>query len=339
MRFLTISDGSAIVQKNCIEMLLAWTQTAFAVDLALNPPLLESVQTFLDSIAKACDNMSPVVCQAARHAHQMNKLLESPVVLPEESMLQADRYASEPVPHAAAFLKASASDIAQQLSLIQRNMLKKVCPVELVRDVWMAESADRLAPNLSAHVDFCNQKTLWLQEAIVSAKKDSERKKVISHIVDCAEQCLACNNFNGMMLFLSAVESRSIKPLDKLFTSKAREKLEKTILPLIANDCRELRSVQEIRSPGIPYVDTWLADMAVLNRTQPDYLPNTHLINWSKIQVLGVSLRRLQNFQHGPAYTYQPKRNTLALIHAMKPTMNEDQIFALAQELIPKKKK
>jgi len=79
--------------------------------------------------------------------------------------------------------------------------------------------------------------------------------------------------------------------------------------------------------------------MAVLNKNTPDYLPDTKLINWSKIQVLGVSLRRLQNFQHEQGFTYTPKRNTIALIHAMKPTLKEEQIFALAQDLLAKKKK
>jgi len=340
MRFLSVSDGSAIVQKNCVEVLLAWTQTAFAVDLLPNKELFDNVQSFLDSIASAADNMSPVVCQAARHVQQLNKLLANPVVLPEEVVLQADQYVKEPVARATAFLKASATDIAHQLCLIQHKMLMRICPVELVRDVWMAEdSAETLAPHLSAHVDFCNQKTLWLQELVVTAKKDSERKKVISHIIDCAEQCLAANNFNGMMIFLSAVQSRNVKPFEKLFSSKAREKLDQTLLPLIANDCRQIRTMQESRSPSIPYVDTWLADMAVLNRNTPDKLPDTRLINWSKIQLLGMSLRRLQNFQHEQAYTYPPKRPIIALIHAMKPSMKEEQVFALAESLLEKKKK
>jgi len=339
MRFLTVNDGSAIVQRNCIEVFLAWTQTAFSVDLAPNKALFDNVQSFLDSIAKACDNISPVVCQAARHVEQLNKLLASPVVLPEEAILRAEQYAQEPVPRASAFLKANPMDIAHQLCLIQRSMLMRVCPVELVRDVWMADAADRLAPNLTAHVDFCNQKTLWLQELVATAKKDSERKKVITHIVECAEQCLASNNFNGMMIFLAAVQSRNVKPFEKLFSSKTREKLDQILLPLIANDCRQIRSIQEVRSPSIPYVDTWLADMAVLNRNTPDKLPGTDLINWGKIQVLGMSLRRLQNFQHEAGYTYPPKRPVIALIHSMKPSMKEEQVFALVQSLVEKKKK
>jgi len=339
MRFMTVFDGSAIVQRNCIEILNIWTQTAFSVDLAPNKELFDNVQNFLDSVAKACDNMSPVVCQAARHVEQLNRLLSNPVVIPDEALLRPEQYAKEPVTRTAAFLKTPAVDIAHQLCLIQRSILMKVCPVELVRDVWLAEAADRLAPNLTLHVDFCNQKTLWLQEMVVSAKKDGERKKVISHIVDCAEQCLASNNFNGMMIFLSAVQSRSVKLFEKLFSSKTKEKLNQTLLPLIANDCRQLRSIQEVRSPGIPYVDIWLADMAVLNRSTPDKLPDSELINWSKIQVLGMSLRRLQNFQHEQGHTYPPKRPVIALIHAMKPTMKEEQVFSLAQSLLESKKK
>lgn len=326
-RFMSALDNVDVVQANCIELLHQWVKSAFNMDLKHDAALLARVQEFVNSVAQAATTTPTAVCEAASKVAQLTKLYTTQSsLLVSSSVLEPQQYAGAPRAKPAGLLAFSASDFAQQLALVQFDMMKNISVAELLQEAWKRADAATQAPGLYEHLRFEQSKTLWLEEAVVTSTKDSERKKLVERYVDIAEQCLELNNFSGLVVFLHALRSPRLAKLPKIFGKKVLKRLE-ALQPLTDGNCKEIRVRQESRSPSLPYVQAWMDDTAMLEHSNPDYLPGTQLVNWRKVQLLGMALRRPQEFLRSTGYTaFSPKQPVVAFIHAMQPSMTEEQL-------------
>lgn len=326
-RFMSALDSADVVQANCIELLHQWVKSAFNMDLRHDAALLARVQEFVNSVAQAATTTPPAVCEAAGKVAQLTKLYTTQrSLLASSTVLEPAQYAGAPRPKPGALLAFSAADFAQQLALVQFDMMKNISVSELLKEAWKRADAATQAPGLFEHLRFEQHKTRWLEEAVVTSAKDSERKKLVERYVDIAEQCLELNNFSGLVVFLNALRSPRLAKLPKIFGKKVLKRLE-ALQPLTDGNCKEIRVRQESRSPSLPYVQSWMDDMAMLEHSNPDYLPGTQLVNWRKVQLLGMALRRPQEFLRSTGYTaFSPKQPVVAFIHSMQPSMTEEQL-------------
>lgn len=326
-RFMSALESVDVVQGNCVELLHQWVKSAFNMDLKHDAALLARVQEFVNSVAQAATTTQPAVCEAASKVAQLTKLYTTQTsLLAAGSVLEPQQYASAPRPKPGALLAFGAADFAQQLALVQFEMMKNISVSELLKEAWKRADAATQAPGLHEHLRFEESLTRWLEEAVATSAKDSERKKLVERYVDIAEQCLALNNFSGLVVFLRALRSPRLAKLPKIFGKKVLKRLE-ALQPLTDSNYKEIRVLQESRSPSLPYVQSWMDDMAMLERSNPDYLPGTQLVNWRKVQLLGMALRRPQEFLRSTGYTaFSPKQAVVSFIYSMKPSMTEEQL-------------
>jgi len=335
-RFNTALDNVDTVQMNCLELLSQWVKIAFHVDLGMNKPLLEKVQDFMLSVAQANTTISAHVCEEAQKVNQLTKILgtEKMSFMDASAPLEPESYPDTPEPKPGTILTFTSVDIAQQLALVQFNIIQDISVTELLRQAWKRSDADKRAPGLLKHLHFERSKSLWLEEMVVTSKKDSERKKLMEKYSEIAEQCLAVCNYSGFVIFMRVLESPRLTKLKKLYTSKTLKRME-SFRPLLDNNLKEIRSLQDSRTPSIPYVKLWMNDMTKLEQGNPDYLEGTKLINWRKVQLLGMFLRRPQDLLRCGGYkNLTVKPPVVAFIHSMQPSMNAEQIESHVQALL-----
>ena len=87
----------------------------------------------------------------------------------------------------------------------------------------------------------------------------------------------------------------------------------------------------------LPFLEPWLGDIEAVERNQPDFADGSgEQVNWAKVKQLGAVLHGPQAFLRSTGYSFAPKPAVLAFIHAMKPTMTEDEISARASALTTK---
>ena len=328
--------GDAAAQRNAIELLQRWVECGFNTDLLHNAPLLDRLQAF---VVAQTQSTAPGVGQAAQKVHQLAMLLskQATTVLGASVPLQPGACADAALPKQASLLAFGATDVAQQLALIQYDIMMGITVPELLRDAWKQADAAQRAPGIARHLEFEHSRILWLKEQVVSCKRDSDRKKLLERFVVLAEKCLAINNFSGFVIFYRALSYPGFVRHTRLYTKKATKRLD-TFGKLMLDDCKELRAMQEERCDHcLPFLEPWLNDIAAAEHSQPDFADGCgDQINWAKVKQLGAALRCPQAFLRSTGYSFAPKPPVLAFIHMMKPTMTEDEISARASSLTTK---
>jgi len=333
--FMSAIDNVDIVQSNCLELIMLWVKASFHVDLAPNKALLERLQDFMLSVAQANTTISAKVCEEAQKVNQLTRILgtEKMSIMDASAPLEPESYPDTPEPKPTTILSFNSLDIAQQLCLVQFNIMSDISVSELLKEAWKRSDADKRAPGLLKHLAFERNKTLWLEEMVVSCKKDGERKKVLEKYSEIAEQCLSLSNYSAFVMFMRVLDSPHLKAIKKIYSSKTLKRLE-SFRPLMDNDMKEIRIQQDSRSPSIPYVKLWMSEITKLDQANPDYYENTKLINWRKVQLLGMFLRRPQEFVRSGGYkTLTIKPPVVAFIHSMQPTMTAEQVMSQALAL------
>jgi len=308
---------------------------SFLVDLAPNKALLEKLQDFMLSVAQANTTISARVCEEAQKVNQLTRILgtEKMSIMDASAPLEPESYPDTPDPKPNTILTFNSLDIAQQLALIQFNIMSDMSLSELLKEAWKRSDAEKRAPGLLKHLAFERSKTQFLQEMVIECKKDGERKKLMEKYSEIAEQCLTLGNYSGFVIFVRALQYPSFLKLKKIYSSKTLKRLE-SFRPLLDNDMKEIRLLQDSRTPSIPYVKLWMIEMTKLDQANPDYLEHTKLINWRKIQLLGMFLRRPQEFLRSGGYkTLTVKPPVVAFIHSMQPKLTPEQVESQALAL------
>jgi len=65
------------------------------------------------------------------------------------------------------------------------------------------------------------------------------------------------------------------------------------------------KTLKEMALPAIPFLGVYLTDLTFLDLGNPDYLPETHLINFEKRRKVFTLVREIQRYQETP-YALQP---------------------------------
>ncbi|XP_061119520.1 ral guanine nucleotide dissociation stimulator-like isoform X1 [Conger conger] len=246
-----------------------------------------------------------------RHHHLEREALDHapcPFAMPEENGFEDDR---------PDFLAFDPTLVAEQLTLMDAELFKKVVPYHCLGNIWSQrdkKGKEHLAPTVRATVSQFNCVTNCVITTCLSerALKPAQRAKLLERWIQVARECRILKNFSSLRSILSALQCNPVHRLKRTWDEVSRENLRifQELSEIFSDDnnhslSRELlikegtskfatleinpkrtqkRNQQRdlsVMQGTIPYLGTFLTDLVMMDTAMKDCLDGG-LINFEK---------------------------------------------------------
>ncbi|XP_055002546.1 ral guanine nucleotide dissociation stimulator isoform X2 [Sorex araneus] len=268
-------------------------------------------------------------------------------------------------PHILAF---PADLVAEQFTLMDAELFKKVVPYHCLGSIWSQrdkKGKEHLAPTVRATVAQFNSVANCVITTCLGARSVSarDRARVLEHWIEVARECRVLKNFSSLYAILSALQSNAIHRLKKTWEEVPRDSLRvfQKLSEIFSDEnnyslSRELlikegtskfatlemnpkRAQKRPKETGtiqgtVPYLGTFLTDLVMLDTAMKDYLYG-RLINFEKrrkeFEVI-AQIKLLQSACNN--YSIEPEEAFAAWFRAVE-RLSETESYNLSCELEP----
>ncbi|XP_054628367.1 ral guanine nucleotide dissociation stimulator-like isoform X2 [Dunckerocampus dactyliophorus] len=216
------------------------------------------------------------------------------------------------------FLSFDPIMVAEQFTLMDADLFKKVVPYHCLGGIWSQrdkKGKEHLAPTIRATVAQFNSVTNCVITTCLSnpTLKANQRARLLERWIDVARECRILKNFSSLRAILSALQCnavhrlkrtweevsresfRTFRELSEIFSDDNNYSLSRELLvkegtskfaTLEINPKRAQRRHQQQRDLGvmqgtIPYLGTFLTDLVMMDTAMKDYTEGG-LINFEK---------------------------------------------------------
>ncbi|XP_026547959.1 ral guanine nucleotide dissociation stimulator-like, partial [Notechis scutatus] len=269
------------------------------------------------------------------------------------------------------FLSFSPEMAAEQFTLMDAELFKKVVPYHCLGCIWSQrdkKGKEHLAPSIRATVSQFNSVTNCVIATCLGDRmlKPQQRAKVVERWVEVARECRILKNFSSLRAILSALQCNAVHRLKKTWDEVSREScrmfhelseifsddnnhsLSRELLikegtskfaTLEINPKRAQKRQQQQREMGvmqgtIPYLGTFLTDLVMLDTAMKDYLDGG-LINFEKrrkeFEVI-VQIKLLQSACNN--YSFKKDERFGTWFHGVE-RLSEAESYGLSCEIEP----
>lgn len=270
----------------------------------------------------------------------MNLLIESVKNVDRPKMLPSDFY--EDGGDKSSVLDFSAKDIARQLTLRDSIALRRIRVSELLGSAWSRDDRNITCPNLMALIKQFNEVSHWCSATILSNPTAAGRSEVITKYIKILKHLFTLNNFSSMIAIIAGLNSAGVCRLKDSFALVSKRIMSSlvdltTLMSSKGSYHKYREYLQKLKGPCIPYMGLYLQDLTFIEDGNPNKLPNTSLINFTKRKMVYEVVEKIRNFQIACQYKgIKPNTKILSNITGYK-RMTEDEMYKLSLVLEPKK--
>nr|XP_009664051.1 PREDICTED: ral guanine nucleotide dissociation stimulator [Struthio camelus australis] len=269
------------------------------------------------------------------------------------------------------FLSFSPEMVAEQFTLMDAELFKKVVPYHCLGCIWSQrdkKGKEHLAPTIRATVSQFNSVANCVIATCLGDRslKPQQRAKVVERWIEVARDCRILKNFSSLRAILSALQCnavhrlkktwdevlreslRTFQELSEIFSDENNHSLSRELLikegtskfaTLEINPKRAQKRQQQQREMGvmqgtIPYLGTFLTDLVMLDTAMKDFLDGG-LINFEKrrkeFEVI-AQIKLLQSACNNYSFTQEDR--FVDWFHSLE-RLSEAESYGLSCEIEP----
>lgn len=215
--------------------------------------------------------------------------------------------------HPLKFSESTPGEIADQLTLLEYQIMTKIRPTEFLKQAWSKQEKDEKAPNIVSYIDWFNKVSRWVSTEIVKGDTPEQRSVIIAKFIQIGMRLKELSNFNGVMEVISSLHSAAISRLKQswavLYFLVVCILIPKKLLP--SNILENFSTLNQLMTPNenfkpyreaiknssgtcIPYLGLWLSDLTFIDDGNPDNL-DSGLLNFEKVSMTAKRIREFQD--------------------------------------------
>jgi hypothetical protein len=164
---------------------------------------------------------------SARHTSQPRRPVTSSVADAFEG--DPARALAAPVPgpsRTAALLLQKPQAVAQQLTLIERELFRRVFQSELAMQPWAKPDRAARAPNLLRFIHWFNHVSSWVTTEVCHGASVKQRVAIVRVFLEVARYCLHHHNFNGVFEIVVGLMASPVARLKKTWKAMPSKAVE-----------------------------------------------------------------------------------------------------------------
>uniref|UniRef100_A0A8C8TWX8 RAS protein-specific guanine nucleotide-releasing factor 1 n=1 Tax=Peromyscus maniculatus bairdii TaxID=230844 RepID=A0A8C8TWX8_PERMB len=251
----------------------------------------------------------------------------------EEIAQMAEGVKAEP------FENHSALEIAEQLTLLDHLVFKKIPYEEFFGQGWMKVEKNERTPYIMKTTKHFNEISNLIASEIIRNEDINARVSAIEKWVAVADICRCLHNYNAVLEITSSMNRSAIFRLKKtwLKVSKQTKALIDKLQKLVSSEGRfkNLReALKNCDPPCVPYLGMYLTDLAFIEEGTPNYTEDG-LVNFSKMRMISHIIREIRQFQQ-TAYKIEHQAKVTQYLLDRSFVMDEESLYESSLRIEPK---
>ncbi|ELK36006.1 Ras-specific guanine nucleotide-releasing factor 2 [Myotis davidii] len=237
------------------------------------------------------------------------------------------------------FENHSALEIAEQLTLLDHLVFKKIPYEEFFGQGWMKLEKNERTPYIMKTTKHFNDISNLIASEIIRNEDIGARASAIEKWVAVADICRCLHNYNAVLEIISSMNRSAIFRLKKtwLKVSKQTKALIDKLQKLVSSDGRfkNLReALKNCDPPCVPYLGMYLTDLAFIEEGTPNYTEDG-LVNFSKMRMISHIIREIRQFQQ-TAYKIEHQAKVTQYLLDRSFVMDEESLYEASLRIEPK---
>uniref|UniRef100_A0A8D0EM18 Ras protein specific guanine nucleotide releasing factor 1 n=2 Tax=Neoaves TaxID=3078114 RepID=A0A8D0EM18_STROC len=256
----------------------------------------------------------------------------------EEVVQMAEGVKAEP------FENHSALEIAEQLTLLDHLVFKKIPYEEFFGQGWMKLEKNERTPYIMKNTKHFNDVSNLIASEILRNEEINARVSAIEKWVAVADICRCLHNYNAVLEITSSLNRSAIFRLKKTWLKVSKQtkalidKLQKLVSSEGSNSPPAAAAVGVCGAlcdpPCVPYLGMYLTDLAFIEEGTPNYTEDG-LVNFSKMRMISHIIREIRQFQQTSyKIEHQPKVTQYLLDQSF--VMDEETLYEASLRIEPK---
>ncbi|XP_055969916.1 ras-specific guanine nucleotide-releasing factor 1 isoform X2 [Sorex fumeus] len=237
------------------------------------------------------------------------------------------------------FENHSALEIAEQLTLLDHLVFRKIPYEEFFGQGWMKEEKNERTPYIMKTTKHFNDISNLIASEIIRHEDVAARASAIEKWVAVADICRCLHNYNAVLEIISSMNRSAIFRLKKtwLKVSKQTKALIDKLQKLVSSEGRfkNLReALKNCDPPCVPYLGMYLTDLAFIEEGTPNYTEDG-LVNFSKMRMISHIIREIRQFQQ-TAYKIEHQSKVTQYLLDQSSVMDEESLYESSLRIEPK---
>ncbi|XP_069480283.1 ras-specific guanine nucleotide-releasing factor 1 [Ambystoma mexicanum] len=240
---------------------------------------------------------------------------------------------------AESFENHSALEIAEQLTLLDHLIFKKIPYEEFFGQGWMKTEKSERTPYILTTTKHFNDMSNLIASEILHSDDATVRGSAIDKWVAVADICRCLHNYNAVLEITSSLNRSAIFRLKKtwLKVSKQTKTLIDKLQKLVSSEGRfkNLReALKNCDPPCVPYLGMYLTDLAFIEEGTPNYTEDG-LVNFSKMRMISHIIREIRQFQQ-TAYKIEHQPKVTQYLLDKSSVLDEESLYEASLRIEPK---